>query len=147
MNRLLHYRISPDRVIFEILENDHWNGNGSSNSTRSLQELKEIGCKIAIDDFGVERSNFERLIEIQPDFIKIDGKFIQGIHENQTSYRLAAAITEMAHTIGAKVVAEFVSNEEELEAVKSLSIDYSQGYYLMEPAEDILYKETILNLV
>ncbi|EMM79053.1 cyclic diguanylate phosphodiesterase (EAL) domain protein [Leptospira interrogans str. 2006001854] len=61
MNRLLHYRISPDRVIFEILENDHW--NGSSNSTRSLQELKEIGCKIAIDDFGVERSNFERLIK------------------------------------------------------------------------------------
>lgn len=144
MNRLLHYRISPDRVIFEILENDHW--NGSSNSTRSLQELKEIGCKIAIDDFGVERSNFERLIEIQPDFIKIDGKFIQGIHENQTSYRLAAAITEMAHTIGAKVVAEFVSNQEELEAVKSLSIDYSQGYYLMEPAEDIVYREPILNL-
>ncbi|MGE8712047.1 EAL domain-containing protein, partial [Leptospira interrogans] len=78
--------------------------------------------------------------------IKIDGKFIQGIHENQTSYRLAAAITEMAHTIGAKVVAEFVSNEEELEAVKSLSIDYSQGYYLMEPAEDIIYTETVLNL-
>ncbi|WP_078130491.1 EAL domain-containing response regulator [Leptospira alexanderi] len=145
MNRLLHYRISPDRVIFEILENDRW--NGSSNSTRSLQELKEIGCKIAIDDFGVERSNFERLMEIQPDFIKIDGKFIQGIHENQTSYRLAAAITEMAHTIGAKVVAEFVSKEEELEAVKSLDIDYSQGYYLMEPAEEIIYAETILNLV
>ncbi|EMM79097.1 cyclic diguanylate phosphodiesterase (EAL) domain protein [Leptospira interrogans str. 2006001854] len=52
----------------------------------------------------------------------------------------------MAHTIGAKVVAEFVSNEEELEAVKSLSIDYSQGYYLMEPAEDIIYTETVLNL-
>ncbi|EQA55694.1 EAL domain-containing protein [Leptospira kmetyi] len=145
MNRLLYYGISSDRVIFEILENDRW--NGSSNSTRSLQELKEIGCKIAIDDFGVEQSNFERLIEIQPNFIKIDGKFIRGIHENQTSYRLASAITEMAHTIGAQVVAEFVSNEEELAAVMSLNIDYSQGYYLMEPAEEIVFNDSILDLV
>ncbi|TGL81425.1 EAL domain-containing protein [Leptospira yasudae] len=136
LSRLQHYGIAPERLILEILETDRWNGDANSN--RSLHRLKEAGCKIAIDDFGIEQSNFERLMAIQPDFIKIDGKFIKGIHQNPTSYLLVAGITEMAHRIGIQVVAEFVCGKEEFDVVRSLNIEYSQGYHLMAPAPEVL---------
>lgn len=76
-------------------------------------------------------------MEIDPDFIKIDGKFIQGIHLSKIPYLLASAMTEMAHRIGAKVIAEFVAGKGEFDTVRSLGVEYCQGYYIMEPAPEI----------
>ncbi|TGM95455.1 GGDEF/EAL-containing response regulator [Leptospira yasudae] len=136
ISRLQHYEIAPDRLTLEILETDRL--RGGERGLETLKELKECGCKIAIDDFGVDQSNFERLMEIDPDYIKIDGKFIQGIHLNKTPYLLASAMTEMAHRIGAKVIAEFVAGRGEFDTVRSLGVEYCQGYYIMEPAAEIL---------
>ncbi|EPG76284.1 cyclic diguanylate phosphodiesterase (EAL) domain protein [Leptospira fainei serovar Hurstbridge str. BUT 6] len=134
-SRLDHYKIHPSRVAFEILETASLKGN--PNHFKVITGLKEIGCSIAIDDFGVEHSNFSRLLEIQPDYIKIDGKFIQSLERNRTAFILTSAITELAHRIGAEVIAEFVGTREEFEAVKSLGIEYSQGYFIMEPSPEI----------
>ncbi|TGL28514.1 EAL domain-containing protein [Leptospira koniambonensis] len=134
-SRMEHYGINPARVTFEILETASFHGN--PERLKVIAELKEMGAKIAIDDFGVEHSNFSRLLEIQPDFIKIDGKFIQSLERNRTAFILTSAITELAHRIGAKVVAEFVSTPEELKVVRSLGIEYSQGYLIMQPSPDI----------
>ncbi|EMJ95123.1 EAL domain-containing protein [Leptospira alstonii] len=136
ISRLQYYEISPERFTLEILETDRLRGGERGLDT--LKELKESGCRIAIDDFGVDQSNFERLMEIDPDYIKIDGKFIQGIHLSKTPYLLASAMAEMAHRIGAKVIAEFVAGKGEFDTVRSLGVEYCQGYYIMEPAPEIL---------
>ncbi len=133
--RMEYYGVDPSRVTFEILETASF--QGKPDRLKIIHGLKDLGSHIAIDDFGVEHSNFSRLLEIQPDYIKIDGKFIQSLERNRTAFILTSAITELAHRIGAKVVAEFVSTQEELEVVRSLGIEYSQGYLIMEPSPDI----------
>ncbi|URD69214.1 GGDEF/EAL-containing response regulator [Leptospira borgpetersenii] len=135
ISRLQHYEITANRLTLEILETDRL--RGGERGLETLKELKEYGCRIAIDDFGVDQSNFERLMEIDPDFIKIDGKFIRGIHLSKIPYLLTSAMTEMAHRIGAKVIAEFVTGKEEFDTVRSLGVEYCQGYYIMEPAPEI----------
>lgn len=123
--------IEPSRVYFEILE-----GISTSQALQSLnmlQRIKALGCKITVDDFGTEHSNFARLLELQVDVIKIDGCFIKNIDSDEKSQKIATAIIDFAHSIGAKVVAEYVHSKEVFHKVIELGVDYSQGYFLGEP--------------
>lgn len=133
--RLSFYKIEPKRVTFEILEDISF--SESINSITTIKELKEIGCLIAIDDFGVKHSNLSRLLEIDPDFIKIDGQFIKILPENKTALLLVQGIVALSNRIGAKVVAEFVSKQEIQDIILSLGIEFSQGYLFAEPLEKI----------
>jgi len=96
-----------------------------------------MNCKIAIDDFGTDYSNFARILEIQADYIKIDGSFIKDLDKNENSFRITKSITDFAHNVGAKVIAEFVHNEEVQKMVVQLGIDYSQGYLFSIPKESV----------
>ncbi|MFH2133077.1 MAG: EAL domain-containing protein [bacterium] len=127
--------ISPEQIVFEVLE-----GISVTDSDQVLEQLtalKEIGCKIAIDDFGAEQSNFSRLLELNADFIKIDGKFIKNIHTDLKSYTITKAITRLAKDIGTQVIAEFVHCEAVQEKICELEIDFSQGFYLGRPENKI----------
>ncbi|MBN2441943.1 MAG: GGDEF domain-containing protein [Spirochaetales bacterium] len=130
-------KIDPRRVSFEILE------SSSYDNPRSfyihLKTLQEIGFKIAIDDFGSAYSNFARVVEQQIDYIKIDGSFIRNIHKDVNSYEVAKSITDFAHNIHAKVIAEYVHNEEVQKVIQSIGIDFSQGYYFSKPKKSILF--------
>ncbi len=129
------YDISPDRITLEVLEGV--TATGTKSNLRQLFSLKENGFKIAIDDFGVEYSNFERLSELDVDFIKVDGKYIKELGKNSKSYKITKAITDFAHSLGIKVVAEFVEDEETQKMVESLGIEYSQGYLFSKPNKDL----------
>jgi len=131
--RLALYKLKPERVTFEILEDISFTENKYSVTT--IQNLKSIGCQIAIDDFGVLNSNLSRLMEIDPDYIKIDGQFIKVLPHNQTAMVLVQGIVDLSHRIGAKVVAEFVSSQEIQDTILKLGIEYSQGYLFMEPRQ------------
>ena len=131
---LKKYDIEADRIILEILEGI--TSTGTKNNIRQLKELKEIGLKLAIDDFGVEYSNFERISELDIDFIKIDGKYIKSIHTNPKNYKIARAITDFARSMDIEVIAEFVENEEIQKIIEKLGINYSQGYCFSIPAKD-----------
>ena len=131
LDKLEEYKIKPQRIILEVLEGI--SSAGTKDNIKQLKELKDIGFKIAIDDFGVEYSNFERINELDVDFIKIDGKYIKSIYTDQKAYQIAKAITSFAHEMNIKVIAEFVENEEIQKIVKELGIDYSQGYYFSKP--------------
>jgi len=135
MNRCDMYEIDPSRVVIEVLETI--GSQKSSVITRHLNELKEFGFKIAIDDFGTDNSNFSRIFYIEPDYIKIDGSFIKNIHTDSNSYKIANAITSFSKSINAKVVAEFVHCKEVQDVVMELGIDYSQGYYFGAPTAEI----------
>jgi len=139
--KLKEYNISSSRVVLEVLEGI--STKGVEHSLNQLKELKKRGFKIAIDDFGTQNSNFERVNSLNVDFLKIDGVFIKNIDKDKKSLSITKAITYFAENIGAKVIAEFVHNKEVFEKVKSLGIDYSQGYYFSEPKREIV---TDLNL-
>jgi diguanylate cyclase (GGDEF)-like protein len=137
LEKLEKYKLSPQRITLEILEGI--TSNGTKNNIKQLNKLKTIGFQLAIDDFGVEYSNFERLTEIEIDFIKIDGKYIKTLLENEKSLQITKAICNFAHTMGIKVVAEFVENIEIQKIIEDLDIDYSQGYCFSKPSATITY--------
>lgn len=132
------YQIDPNRVILEILEGI--SSSGKKNHIKQLKSLKQLGFSLAIDDFGIEYSNFERILELDIDFIKIDSKYIKDIDQNPKSYEITRAIAYFARNTNIPCVAEFVHNEAVQEIVVSLGIDYSQGFHFSEPSNIISNK-------
>jgi len=88
---------------------------------------------VAIDDFGSGYSNFERILQLNIDYIKIDGSLIKNITTNEKHHIITETIVNFAKKIGLKTIAEFVHNEEVYDSVKALGIDYSQGYFTGKP--------------
>ncbi len=125
--------LNTQNITLEILENI--TSKDTLKSIEIIKNLKNKGFSIAIDDFGVEYSNFERISDLDVDFIKIDGKYIKDIHTNPKNYQISKAITEFAHAMNIEVIAEFVENEEIFNTIKNLGIHYSQGYYFSPPKE------------
>jgi len=125
------YSITPQRIILEILEGV--SAAGKKNHLNQLTQLKAKGYALAIDDFGTEYSNFERILELDIDYLKIDAKYIKNIDVSNKSYEITRAITFFAHNANIPCIAEFVHNESVQSVVNTLGIDYSQGYYFSEP--------------
>jgi len=118
-------------LTFELLEDA--NIEKYEVLSEFILKVKKLGVSIAIDDFGSGYSNFIRLINYKPDFLKIDGTLIKNIHKDKYSYSVVKAIVALAKENNIKTVAEFVENEEIFNVVKELGIDYSQGYYFGKP--------------
>lgn len=98
-----------------------------------IASVKSFGAKIAIDDFGTGYSNFEYLLRLKADYIKIDGSMIRNIDSDGDAQIVVSTIVDFAKKMGVKTIAEFVENESIYNKVKELGIDYSQGYYFSEP--------------
>lgn len=133
-----YYKIKPNLVVFEILENIIFNENNNI-SIENLTRLKKHGFLLALDDFGSQNSNLSRLVSIlDVDIIKIDGQFIRGIDKNKKNYYIVESIVNLAKKLKLEVVAEFVSTKEEFDVVNSLNIGISQGYYFFKPHKKII---------
>ncbi|MDD2894703.1 MAG: EAL domain-containing protein [Aliarcobacter sp.] len=98
-----------------------------------IRKAKALGCKVAIDDFGTGYSNFEYIIKLNVDFLKIDGSLIKNIHINENIRLTVSTIVNFAKVLGIQTVAEFVHCQEVQDIVASLGIDFSQGYLFHEP--------------
>lgn len=129
------YKVNPSRVVLELLEDIV---SINSNILSQLNSLRDNGFKIAIDDFGAQNSNFSRLLEIKPDYLKIDGAFIKNIIEDKNSQLIVEAIVFICEKSDIKVIAEFVHNKSVQCMIKDLGIEYSQGYYFGEPSLELL---------
>ncbi|QKF74034.1 PAS sensor-containing diguanylate cyclase/phosphodiesterase [Aliarcobacter faecis] len=124
---------TASRVTFEILESE-----GIENYDEVLDfinKVKLIGAKIAIDDFGSGYSNFEHLLKLNVDYIKIDGSLIKNITSNEKQKIIIETISSFAKKIGIKTVAEFVETQEIFNHLKELEIDFAQGYYIGKPKQ------------
>ncbi len=128
-----HYKIKPQQIVFELLETEAI--EDAQKSIAFFNELKRTGFGIAIDDFGTGHSNFANLSMMQVDFIKIDGQFVKDIVTNKNSYAISKSIHEFAKVMGAQSIAEFVKDQETLAVVKTLGVDYIQGF-VISPAVD-----------
>ncbi len=124
-----------NRLIFEITETDEI--KNYKILLDFINKIKPYGVKIAIDDFGSGYSNFNYILKIKPDIIKIDGSIIKNIENDQDSFLITKTIVSFAKEMNIKTLAEFVENENILEITKNLGVDYSQGYYFSPPKKDI----------
>ncbi len=120
-----------ERLILEILESE--NISDFHKIRDFIKNMQLLGVKIAIDDFGSGYSNFTYLLELKPDYIKIDGSLIKDICKVEESYILVRTITNLAHELGIKVVAEYIENEDIYKKARRLYIDGYQGYHLGAP--------------
>jgi EAL domain-containing protein (putative c-di-GMP-specific phosphodiesterase class I)/DNA-binding NarL/FixJ family response regulator len=130
------------KLIFELLEDKDTQDYEVVNNF--IKIAKKYGVKIAIDDFGSGYSNFMRILEFEPDIIKIDGSLIEDITTNKTARNTVEMIKLFADKIGAKTVAEYVENEEIYNIINDLGIDYSQGYYIAKATEELV-KEKVFD--
>jgi diguanylate cyclase (GGDEF)-like protein len=119
------------RLCFEITESE---GIKNFNVvSRFIKEMKQRGCQVAIDDFGTGYSNFDYLIRLNIDFLKIDGSLIKYINRERKSRVIVENIVDFTKKMGIKTVAEFVETKSLFTEVKRAKIDYSQGYYIGRP--------------
>ncbi|WP_375479431.1 EAL domain-containing protein [uncultured Nostoc sp.] len=123
--------ISPQRICFEISETV-----AIANLVKAkqfIESFQEMGCRFALDDFGVGMSSFAYLKSLPVDYLKIDGSFIRNIVDNPVDNAIVTAITRISSVMGIQTIAEFVENEAILEQITALGIDYAQGYGIAVP--------------
>lgn len=123
------------RVAFEIIESESIENYDEIISF--IDKAKSYGAKISIDDFGTGYSNFEYLLKLKVDFIKIDGSMIKNIHENENSKMVTQTIVDFAKKMGVETVAEFVYSKAIFDIVKEIGVDYAQGYYFGQPSTHV----------
>jgi len=119
-------------IVLEILEDEDMYEYIDTIST-----LKAKGFKLAIDDFGTGYSNFQKLQQLNVDYIKIDGSLVKNIANNPKDLTIIRSICNYAQAIGVKTIAEFVADENIYELIKTSGVDYAQGYFIGQPNPSI----------
>jgi len=119
-----------DRVVVELLENEHSN---EANTAKKRKVVEKWNSMLAIDDFGSGYNNEAVLLDITPDFVKIDMGIVRGIDKDLNRQQISKNLISYAKQRKIKIVAEGVETKEELEKLIELGVDYLQGYYLSKP--------------
>ena len=133
--------LPPSSIIVELTEqdplSDHMDELGSAFAC-----LRECGMRIALDDYGVGNSNLQLWSEMQPDLVKIDRYFFEGIGQSDRKQNMVRAILKVAQHLGTAIVAEGIETAEDLAVVRELDIRYAQGWFLGRPEETLLTELT-----
>ncbi len=128
---LQHYKAIPENLIFEVTETAAVENLSQARSF--IESLRALGCKFALDDFGVGFSTLHYLKHLPVDFIKIDGSFVRNLHTETSDRVFVKAICDIANGLGIYTIAEFVENKEIHTILTELGVDEAQGYYYSEP--------------
>ncbi|WP_111412977.1 putative bifunctional diguanylate cyclase/phosphodiesterase [Billgrantia lactosivorans] len=127
----IDYDILPERIVFELTERE--TVSNLKLLEKFVLDLKLEGFNFAIDDFGSGYSSFRYLKQFPIDVIKIEGEFIRNMLSDEKYMAFVKSIVTLAQSLGVSTIAEFIEDEEVLEAVKGLGIDFGQGYHLGRP--------------
>ena len=130
---LVRFNLPRGLLCFEVTETTAI--SNLSKAAALMHELKALGCRFALDDFGIGMSSFAYLKYLPVDYIKIDGVFVRGMATDPMDQAIVEAIIRIGHILGLKTVAEYVEDETVLEKLRALGVDYAQGYYIAKPSE------------
>jgi len=129
--------LNPAALTFEITEDV---AIANLQAARNfINHLKELGCRMALDDFGAGFCSFTYLRHLPVDMLKIDGTFIQNLTHASVERAMVQSMNQIAHALGKTTVAEFVENRETWRLLQEYGIDYAQGHYLGKPRSNLLH--------
>lgn len=123
--------LDPQRLLFELTETAVI--NKLSVASALISQVRERGCRIALDDFGAGLSSFTYLKHFRVDYVKIDGSFIRNLDQDPLDRAIVESINQVAHHLGAETIAEFVESRATFELLGTIGVDYAQGYALGKP--------------
>lgn len=129
--QLQRHQVPAQYICFEITETAAI--ADPANARTFINELKQLGCQFALDDFGSGLSSFAYLKELPVDYLKIDGIFIQDLARNRIDQAMVESINNIGHIMGLKTIAERIEDAETLSILREIGVDYVQGYYLSRP--------------
>ncbi len=124
-------QVEPRRIVAEIIETEAFD---ESQLSKAVAGFRDLGCLVAIDDFGAGESNFERVWRLRPDIVKLDRRMIVLASENPTVQRLLPSIVSLMHESGCLVLVEGVETEVQALIASESNADFLQGYYFARPA-------------
>ena len=123
--------VDPTRIIFEITETAVF--HNLELVQQFVREAKQLGCRFALDDFGVGFSSFYYIKQLDIDYLKIDGSFIRNLRDSANDRVFVQAMVEISRVYGMKVIAEWVENLETMSLLKDMGVNYGQGYHFGKP--------------
>jgi diguanylate cyclase (GGDEF)-like protein/PAS domain S-box-containing protein len=129
--QFLIYQICPSSICFEITETAAI--THLKKAVEFIEELKQLGCRFALDDFGRGMSSLTYLKTLPVDYLKIDGQLVKPIVNDPVAVAMLEAISHISSAMGLRTIAEFVENDLILQKVQALGIDYVQGYAVGKP--------------
>ncbi|KTT62605.1 diguanylate cyclase [Pseudomonas oryzihabitans] len=129
--QLQRWRIAPTRICFEITETS---AVANLDAARQfMTELRGLGVRFSLDDFGAGMSSFTYLKHLPVDYLKIDGSFVRHLLEDPVDAAMVEAINQLGQLTGKKTIAEFAENEAMVAALAKMGVDYAQGYGIARP--------------
>lgn len=141
IDRVRSSTLPARKLCFEITETSAV--RDLARAQELIMELRALGCAFALDDFGTGFCSFDYLRSLDVDYLKIDGSFIRNLADSELSAAVARSIADIAHVLDKKTIAEQVENEAVLQTLRTLGIDYAQGYFLHRPQPlDDYFRET-----
>jgi len=132
MNLIQNTGVPVEHISFEVTETA--GVNSMSQASAFIETVKAAGCSFSLDDFGSGMSSYGYLKHLPVDFLKIDGAFVRAMDKNPEDFAIVKSITEIAHFMGKKVIAECVENEQILTLLGEIGVDYAQGYHVGRPS-------------
>ncbi|MDQ3554207.1 MAG: EAL domain-containing protein, partial [Chloroflexota bacterium] len=128
---LAEHPVRPHRLVIEITETA---AITNIERARALaQELQTLGCQLALDDFGAGFASFYYLKHLKFDYLKIDGEFITSLCVTPADQLVVQAVVSIAHGLNTRTIAEFVGDDATIDLLRTLGVDYGQGYHLGRP--------------
>ena len=123
--------IDPSSLIFEVTETAAL--ADIEHARAFARNLAKLGCRFALDDFGAGYGSFYYLKHLPISYLKIDGEFIRDLPESHTDQLIVRALVDVCSALGIKTIAEYVSDQERMDMVRELGVDFAQGYHLGRP--------------
>ena len=123
--------INPGSLTFEVTETSAIANLEQANDF--LNELRKLGCRFSLDDFGSGYCSFSQLQNLPTDEVKIDGQFVSSMARGATDRAIVTAMNDVAHSLGRYTVAEYVESPEIVRLLKICGVDKVQGHYISEP--------------
>jgi EAL domain-containing protein (putative c-di-GMP-specific phosphodiesterase class I) len=123
--------VPPECICFEITETAAI--AKLDRAAHFINEMRLLGCRFSLDDFGAGMSSFAYLKHLPVDFLKIDGAFVKDMADDPIDRAMVEAINSVGHVMGKQTIAEFVDSDRVIAVLREIGVDFAQGYGVAKP--------------